>query len=120
MIVENTQPRLLTLPSCIGGRIDELVGKQLPPGESDVSTACWENAKKKRAVKAWVKLGVLVEKGEGKASPLVSQEEIENMEILKKEAKGKSAQELKKLLKETKSRDGKAYIRALIDKEIAK
>lgn len=71
LVIENTEARLVTLPAVVSTDPRVAKGMELAPGENDVPAWYWEKCLKVQAVKIWEASGVLKNKGEGKAKPLM-------------------------------------------------
>lgn len=63
IVIESTRPSAIFLPN----------STKLVPGENDVSEKVWEACKEHKAVKQLLLIGILIDKGKGKAKPLIEQ-----------------------------------------------
>lgn len=118
VIIQNNEPRSIILPRCVDGEIDEVKGKQLLPGENNMTQGSWNFVKEKKAVQTLLKLEILEFKGEGLAEGAAedAQEKAEELEKLKRKvSKAKTPKALKALLEKEKTPEAKDYIRRAID-----
>ena len=66
-VIENTTVRSIVLPP-IGKKN---MGQRMLPGENSVSANVWKQAEKNKAIKMFIHAGYLVNKGKGKARPIL-------------------------------------------------
>ena len=103
LVIVLTQPRGLDLPPFSKGTEDEKKGQTLAPGENAVSKDLWAFVENNPAIKKYMEVGFLINKGPGIAKPLVetldSFNRTDGREVIRKE---KDIEQLERWIKGTK------------------
>lgn len=72
IVIVNTEKRGIQLPEASSELSEERQGLLLLPGENSVSAGYWANVQDNPAVKIWLRVGYLKNKGAGEAVPLAT------------------------------------------------